>query len=42
MLEGIRRLGIELYLFGIAFGPGTIIRVLRFQSIRIGQLATHN
>ncbi len=38
-LEGIRRLGVGLYLFGIAFGLGTIIHVLRFQSIRIRELA---
>jgi len=39
VLEGFRRLGVAMYLFGITFGLGTIIRVLRFQSIRIGQLA---
>ncbi|MCP3977063.1 MAG: hypothetical protein GY720_21455 [bacterium] len=38
-LEGFRRLGIAMYLFGIAFGLGTIITVLRFQSIRIRELA---
>jgi hypothetical protein len=39
MLEGFRRLGVALYLFGIALGLGTIIHVLRFQSVRIRQLA---
>lgn len=38
-LEGFRRLGVAMYLFGIAFGLGTIITVLRFQSIRIRELA---
>lgn len=38
VLEGFRRLGVALYLFGITFGLGTIIHVLRFQSIRIREL----
>lgn len=38
VLEGFRRLGVAMYLFGITFGLGTIIYVLRFQSIRIRQL----
>lgn len=38
-LEGFRRLGVAMYLSGIAFGLGTIITVLRFQSSRIRQLA---
>ncbi len=38
VLEGVRRFGTALYLFGIAFGLGTIITVLRFQSARIRQL----
>jgi len=38
-LEGFRRLGVAIYLFGIAFGLGTIITVLRFQAGRIRQLA---
>lgn len=38
-LEGFRRLGVALYLFGIAFGLGTIITVLHFQSDRIRRLA---
>jgi len=39
VLEGFRRFGVAMYLFGIAFGLGTITRVLRFQTIRVGQLA---
>ena len=39
VLEGFRRLGVAMYLFGITFGLGTIITVLRFQSGRIRQLA---
>ncbi len=39
VLEGFRRLGTAMYLFGIAFGLGTIIQVLRFQSQRIRDLA---
>lgn len=38
VLEGFRRLGVALYLFAIALGLGTIIHVLRFQSVRIRQL----
>ncbi len=38
VLEGFRRLGVALYLFGITFGLGTIITVLRFQAARIRQL----
>ena len=38
VLEGFRRLGVGLYLFGIAFGLGTIIHVVRFQTVRLGQL----
>ncbi len=38
VLEGFRRMGVALYLFGITFGLGTIIHVLRFQSIRIREL----
>ena len=41
VLEGFRRLGVAVYLFGIALGLGTIIHVLRFQSIRIRQLPDH-
>ncbi len=38
-LEGVRRLGVAMYLFGITFGLATIIHVLRFQSIRIREIA---
>lgn len=37
--SGLRRMGVALYLVGIAFGLGTIIEVLRFQSIRIREVA---
>ncbi len=37
-LEAWRRLGVAFYLFGITFGLGTIIHVLRFQTIRIREL----
>jgi hypothetical protein len=37
--SGLRRLGVALYLTGIAFGLGTIIEVLRFQATRIGEVA---
>ncbi len=40
-LEGIRRVGVAIYLFAIALGLGTIIHVLRFQSVRIRELAAH-
>jgi len=39
-LEGVRRFGTALYLFTIALGLGNIIHVLRFQAIRIRELAT--
>lgn len=39
VLEGFRRLGVAMYLFGTTFGLGTIITVLRFQSSRVRQLA---
>jgi hypothetical protein len=38
-LEGARRIGIALYLLAISFGLATIITVLRFQSVRIRELA---
>jgi hypothetical protein len=38
--SGLRRMGVALYLTGIAFGLSTIIEVLRFQSIRIREVAT--
>ncbi|MFQ5968004.1 MAG: hypothetical protein ACE5MI_10390, partial [Acidimicrobiia bacterium] len=37
-LEGVRRIGVAIYLFAIALGLGTIIHVLRFQAIRIREL----
>ena len=37
--SGLRRMGVALYLTGIAFGLGTIIEVLRFQGIRIREVA---
>jgi len=39
-LEGVRRAGVAVYLFGITFGLATIVEVLSFQSIRIGELAS--
>lgn len=38
-LEGVRRIGVAIYLTAITFGLGTIITVLRFQSRRIRELA---
>ncbi len=38
--SGLRRMGVALYLTGIAFGLGTIIQVLRFQATRIREVAT--
>jgi hypothetical protein len=38
-LEAARRLGVSIYLLAITFGLATIIQVLRFQSIRIRDLA---
>lgn len=40
LLEGARRIGSGMYLLGIALGLATIIQVVRFQSIRIRQLAS--
>lgn len=37
-LEGVRRLGIALYLVAITLGLATIIEVLRFQAIRVREL----
>lgn len=37
--SGLRRMGVALYLTGIALGLGTIIEVLRFQAIRIREVA---
>jgi hypothetical protein len=39
-LEGLRRLSVGLYLASIASGLATIIRVIRFQTLRIRKLAT--
>lgn len=38
-LEGTRRLGVALLLFGIGHAMATIIGVLRFQSVRIKEMA---
>ncbi|MCP3988083.1 MAG: hypothetical protein GY724_03345 [Actinomycetia bacterium] len=38
--SGLRRMGVALYLTGIALGLGTIIEVLRFQAIRIREVAS--
>ena len=40
--SGLRRLGVVSYLTGIAFGLATIIEVLRFQAIRIREVAANN
>jgi len=40
VLEAIRRIGVAIYLIAIALGLGTVIHVLRFQSIRIRQLVS--
>ncbi len=39
-LEGIRRIGEAMYLFRILLGLATIIRVPRFQAIRIREIAS--
>jgi hypothetical protein len=39
VLEGVRRGGVAVYLISFMLGLGTIIKVLRFQSIRIRQLS---
>lgn len=38
VLEGVRRTGVGVFLFAILLGLATIIRVLRFQAVRIRQL----
>ena len=38
VLESFLRTGVAMYLFGIAFDLGTIIHVLRFQSILVREL----
>lgn len=42
VLEGIRRGGVVVYLLSFLLGLGTIIEVLRFQSIRIRELASES
>ncbi len=37
-LEGVRRIGVALYLVAIALGLATIIEVLRFQAVRLREL----
>lgn len=41
-LEGIRRIGVALYLVAIALGLATIIGALRFQAIRLRELPTES
>ncbi len=38
-LEAVRRVGVSLYLASIALGLATIIHVLRFQAVRVRELA---
>ncbi len=38
-LEGLRRFAVGLYLVSIAFGLATIIKVIRFQTLRMKELA---
>ncbi len=38
-LEGLRRFGVGLYLASITFGLATIVKVVRFQTLRIKELA---
>lgn len=38
--EAVRRLGVAVYLVAITFGLATIIRVLRFQAIRLREIAS--
>ncbi len=38
-LEGLRRFAVGLYLVSIAFGLATIIEIIRFQALRIKELA---
>ena len=37
-IEGVRRIGVAVYLVSIALGLATIVQVLRFQSARIREL----
>ncbi len=38
-LEGVRRFGVGLFLLSITFGLATIIKIIRFQTLRIKELA---
>lgn len=38
--EGVRRLGVAIYLVGISLGLATIVTVLRFQTQRVRELAS--
>jgi hypothetical protein len=38
VLEGVRRTGVAVFLFGILLGLATIVRVLRFQATRLRRL----
>jgi hypothetical protein len=38
VLEGVRRMGIAVFLIAILLGLATIIRVLRFQAVRMREL----
>jgi len=40
--SGLRRVGVAFYLTSITFGLGTIIEVLRFQSIRVKEVAAEH
>jgi hypothetical protein len=39
VLEGIKRIGVAMDLFAIILGLATIVRVLRFQAVRVRELA---
>lgn len=39
VLEAVRRIGVAVYLVAITFGLASIIKVLRFQAIRVRELA---
>jgi formate hydrogenlyase subunit 3/multisubunit Na+/H+ antiporter MnhD subunit len=38
VLEGVRRTGVAVFLFGILLGLATVVRVLRFQATRLRRL----
>lgn len=42
VLEAVRRLGVAVYLLGITFGLATITKVLRFQAVRVRELASRS